>query len=84
MPNSLQPYSLLLLALVLVVVVAAVLLRNKPRPADIIAFIGIVLGLVAVYLYIRPTQTPLMGEAASVQAVIGKGKPVLLEFQSPY
>jgi hypothetical protein len=29
-------------------------------------------------------QTPLIGEAADVQAMIGKGKPVLLEFQSPY
>ncbi len=78
------PYSLLLLAIVLLIIVAVVLFHNRPRPVDILAFAGIVIGLLAVYFYIRPVETPLMGEAANVRAMIGNGKPVLLEFQSPY
>jgi hypothetical protein len=82
--DFLQPYSLLLFAIVLLAVVAVVLFRNRPRLPELLAFGGIVLALLIVYYYIRPVQTPLIGEAADVQAMIGRGKPVLLEFQSPY
>jgi hypothetical protein len=83
MAQIFQAYSLLWIAGALVILVGLLLFRNKPRPADALAFLGLLVGLVAIYFYVRPTQT-LMGEAASVQQMIGAGKPVLLEFQSPY
>lgn len=79
-----QYYSAVWIALALLVIVAVVLFRNKPRLYEILAFAGIFIGLAALYFYIRPVQTELMGEAAEVQAMIGQGTPVLLEFQSPY
>lgn len=84
MPESLQPYSLIWIAAILLVVVAAILFRNRPRPVEILAFAGVIFGLVAVYFFVRPVQTVLMEDAAEVQAMIGAGQPVLLEFQSPY
>ncbi len=81
---TMQHYSVLLLGLVLVLVLAFALFRRGTRLQDSLAFLSLLLGLVVVYFYVRPVQTPLMGEAANVQAQIGKGTPVLLEFQSPY
>ncbi len=66
------------------VIVGFVLFRNKPRIPEVAAFLGIFIGLTALYFYIRPVQTELVGEAAEVQSMIGQGVPVLLEFQSPY
>lgn len=84
MPSELQPYSLIWVAAILIIVVGVVLLRNHPRPVEILAFAGVIVGLLAVYWVIRPVQTVLVDDAAEVQAMIGIGKPVLLEFQSPY
>ena len=80
----LQTHSLFWIAGALVAVLALLLFRNKPKLPEIAAFATIVIGMLVVYSYIRPTQTALIGEAAQVQAMIGQGKPVLLEFQSPY
>lgn len=82
--NIFQTYSVLWMTGLLLLLVAALLFRRKPRLAELGAFGVLVLGLVAVYLIVRPVQTPLMGEAARVRAAIGQGTPVLLEFQSPY
>ena len=80
-----QFYSVLWMSAILLGIVAFFLFRNrKPGAGEIIAFGVIALGLVAAWLVIRPQQTPLMGEAAEVQAKIGAGQAVLLEFQSPY
>lgn len=79
-----QPYSLLLITGFLLVVLGIILFRQRPRPQVVVAFLTVVVALVAVYFYIRPIQTPLIGDAAHVKAMIGQGKPVLLEFQSPY
>jgi drug/metabolite transporter superfamily protein YnfA len=84
MPFSIQPYSLLIAAGALALVLGVVLLRGKPTARDYLAFGGIMLALIVAWFAIRPTQTPLMGAAADVQARIGHGQPVLLEFQSPY
>lgn len=79
-----QPYSLAWVFGVLVAAIAIILVRSKARPPVFIAFLSIVIGLMLVYFYVRPVETPFMGDAAQVQAQIGQGKPVLLEFQSPY
>lgn len=79
-----RTYSLLWGALFLLIIFAIIIIRSKARPRVIVAFISIAIGLTMVYFYVRPTQTPLLGSSAQVQALIKQGKPVLLEFQSPY
>jgi len=79
-----QPYSLLWAAGILLGAIAIILLRNKARPPVLVAFLSIVIGLALAYVYARPVQTPLLGDVAQVQGIIGHGKPVLFEFQSPY
>ena len=77
-------YSFLWIALGLTIVAGLVLLSNRPRLRDFISFGVIVAGLIVAWLVLHPRQTPLMENAKSVQAMIGSGRPVLLEFQSPY
>ena len=77
-------YSFLWLALGLTAVAGLVLLTNKPRLRDFVAFGVIVAGLLVAWLVLHPRQTALMKDAKSVQAMIGAGTPALLEFQSPY
>jgi len=84
MDSFFNQYSFLLIAIALTLVSGLVLLTHSPKWKDYLAF-GIILGgLVIAWLIIHPRQTPLMKDARSVQAMIGAGKPVLLEFQSPY
>jgi len=82
--NIIILYSLLWVTAILLVVFAGVLFRRRRGLPEILAFSALLVGLLVVYFAIRPTQTPLMGEAASARAMIGQGKPALLEFQSPY
>ena len=79
-----QPYSLLWVTGILLAAIAIVLFRNKARPPVLVAFLSIIIGLVLVYFYIRPVQTPLLGSVVQIGTIIGQGKPVLFEFQSPY
>lgn len=78
-------YSALWMAALLVVVVAVALFRHhRPSLRDFFALGALVTGLFIAWLRLHPVQTPLMEDAQKVQAMIGQGKPVLLEFQSPY
>jgi hypothetical protein len=77
-------YSFVWIALGLTLVAGLVLLTNKPHLRDFVSFGVIVAGLIVAWLVLHPHQTPLMDDAKSVQAMIGSGTPVLLEFQSPY
>jgi thiol-disulfide isomerase/thioredoxin len=77
-------YSFLWVALALTIVAGLVLLTNKPKLKDFISFGVIVAGLFVSWLILHPQQTALMNDAKAVQAMIGDGIPVLLEFQSPY
>lgn len=79
-----QYYSAVWILLALFIIVGIVLFSRKPRLPEIIAFTLVFVSIVGLYFYLRPIQTELMGEAAEVQAMIGQGTPVLLEFQSPY
>lgn len=82
--NILNQYSFIWLAAAVTLIAALVFLRKKPRLPDFLAVGVILLALVAAWFVLRPRQTLLSGEAAEVQARIGQGTPVLLEFQSPY
>ncbi|MBI1795086.1 MAG: hypothetical protein HYR70_12990 [Chloroflexi bacterium] len=77
-------YSFLWIALGLTLVAALVLLTNKPKARDFVSFGVITAGLLISWIILHPRATPLMDNAKAVQAMIGAGKPVLLEFQSPY
>ena len=77
-------YSFLWIAAGLTIVAGLVLLTNRPRLRDFLSFGVIVAGLGVAWLILHPHQTPLMNDVKSVQAMIGAGTPVLLEFQSPY
>jgi hypothetical protein len=79
-----REYSFLLVALGLGIATGVMLLTNKPKWNDFLAFGAIVTALVASWVILHPRQTPLMDDAKAVQSLIGAGTPVLLEFQSPY
>ena len=77
-------YSYIFIASGFAFIAGFVLLSNKPKWNDYLAFGFIVGGLVFAWVTLHPRQTLLMEDAQEVQAMIGTGKPVLLEFQSPY
>lgn len=77
-------YSFVFIAAGFALIAGLILLTNKPKWNDYLAFAVIVGGLVTAWATLHPRQTLLMDEAAEVRAMIGAGQPVLLEFQSPY
>lgn len=84
MASFFNQYSLFLILIAFLALLAFLLFRKGIRLQEIIAFIVIFAGLAVAWVALRPTQTPLSEAASDVQARIGAGKPVLLEFQSPY
>jgi hypothetical protein len=84
MEQFINQYSFLWMVGAFVLLLALILLRGESKARNTIALIALVAGLFMTWLFLRPTQTPLTGDAQQVQALIGAGKPVLLEFQSPY
>ena len=84
MASMFNQYSLILILIAILAVVAFLLFRKGIRIQEIIAFLVIFAGLAVAWMALRPTQTPLSDAASNVQARIGTGRPVLLEFQSPY
>jgi hypothetical protein len=77
-------YSFIFISAGFALIAGVILLTNKPKWNDYLAFGVIVAGLVIAWAVLHPRPTLLMDDAKEVQAMIGKGKPVLLEFQSPY
>lgn len=77
-------YSFVIAAVAFFVVAAILLLGRKPRWQEFLSLGVIGLGLVVAWVVLHPVQTPLMEDAAKVRSMIGQGKPVLLEFQSPF
>lgn len=80
----LNQYSFIVISTFLTVVAGFLLLKNKPKWKNFLAFGIIITGLVFAWIIIHPRQTPFMNNAQAVQEMIGAGKPILLEFQSPY
>jgi len=72
------------IGVLLVGMVSLVLFTDKPKWNDYLAFSVIVGAYLAAWIILHPRQTPLIEDAQTVQAMIGSGTPVLLEFQSPY
>jgi hypothetical protein len=68
----------------LTAVAGLILLTDKPKWNDFLAFGVITTALLSAWIILHPRQTPLMDNSKLVQQMIGAGTPVLLEFQSPY
>ncbi len=84
MNSLINQYSFVLVALLFTVVTGLILLTKSPKWNDYLAFVVVAFGFIAAWVILHPVQTPLMNDAKKVSAMIGAGKPVLLEFQSPY
>jgi len=84
MNQLVNQYSALWIASAFILLVALTLFRQKPTARDFIALGVVTIGVALAWVTLHPRQTPLMDNAKMVQDMIGQGKPVLLEFQSPY
>jgi len=84
MDSIFPEYSFPALAVAIVAVAGLVLLTRNPKWNDYLAFGVIFAAILTAWIVLHPRQTPLMDDAKMVQKMIGAGKPVLLEFQSPY
>jgi drug/metabolite transporter (DMT)-like permease len=84
MDKLVNQYSAVVSAALLTLVLGFFLLKDGLRWTNLLALAAILAGLFLVWLAAHPTQTQQYHQAAQVQSQIGAGKPVLLEFQSPY
>lgn len=83
MQHWLNQHSFLVVAAGVLILPAAILLRDGVRPADVAALGAVGLGLALAYARLRPGEST-QRQADLVRAQIGQGRPVLLEFQSPW
>ncbi|MBV6397350.1 MAG: hypothetical protein HFACDABA_02964 [Anaerolineales bacterium] len=84
MGSIFNQYSFVFAAALIFMVAAFLLLGRSARWQEYISLGVIGAGLIVAWSVLHPVQTPLMEDAANVRAMIGQGKPVLLEFQSPF
>jgi hypothetical protein len=84
MEQTFNQYSFVFIASALILIGVIFVFSRKPRWQDALALGVVTAGIVTAWFILHPVQTPLMDDAKNVQALIGQGKPVLLEFQSPY
>jgi hypothetical protein len=83
MQHWFNQHSFLIAAATAILLLAIVLLRDGVRPSDLFALGALCLGLALAYVLLRPGESTRT-QVEAVQAEIGRGVPVLLEFQSPY
>lgn len=76
-------HSFSLFAAASIIVLAIYLFRDGVESGDFIAFGALILGLVIAYGLLQPGPSTL-AQVDQVEAKVGAGQPVLLEFQSPY
>lgn len=81
MAQILNHNSFAIFGLVVFVAAAVILLRRGREPRQLLILGGIGAALLLVYFGIRPAEAT-SGEVSEIQAQIGDGTPVLLEFQS--
>ena len=81
--NIVNQQSFTLAAIFLLGLLAFILLHDGPKWRDWLVLGLVTAGIVLLWLTIRP-QASHSHSAREVEALIGSGTPVLLEFQSPY
>lgn len=75
-------YNSFLISVILILLgVAVAILRRGRQPKQLAILGGVAVVVLLVYLGLRPNAAT-SDEAAELQAQIGQGTPVLLEFQS--
>ena len=79
----LNQHSFTILGGAAVLVLAVVLLRDGAQPGDLVALGALILGLAISFALFNPRRSTV-SDSEQVLAEIGAGRPVLLEFQSPY
>jgi H+/gluconate symporter-like permease len=79
----LNQHSFTLVGAAALLALAVLLLRDGLRGSDLMALGALALGLGLAFLLLNPGPSTL-AQAEAVQAQIGAGAPVLLEFQSVY
>jgi hypothetical protein len=77
-------YSALWFGAFLLAIAAFILFRRKASLPRILIFSVLLVGLATAWLVLHPRQSATYTSADQVQAAIGSGTAVLLEFQSPY
>lgn len=76
-------HSFSLIAAASFIVLSILLLRDGLQTYDALVLLALAGGLLLAYQLLKPGTDSSLA-AADVQAQIGAGDPVLLEFQSPY
>ena len=76
-------HSFILAAVAAVLILALVLLHDGVRVNDLLALGALIAGLAFAYFLFRPSPSSSTN-SRSIEALMHTGKPVLLEFQSPY
>lgn len=84
MTQVINQYSAVISATILLLAVSLFVFKRKSRALKLVLPGIIIAGSLTAWFFLRPVQTMPMNEAENVQALIGGGTPVLLEFQSPY
>jgi len=79
----LNQHSFVVAAAAALILLAVLLFRDGVRPPDLVALGALLLGLAAAYALLAPGRATA-ADSDSVRQEIGRGTPVLLEFQSPY
>jgi len=77
-------YSFPFLAGVIILILAGILLRRGGSDRLLVPLAAIVIGFLLAFWLFSPGASAETSDAAKVEEVIGAGKTVLLEFQSPY
>ena len=76
-------YSFLVAAVFLIGLLAVLANRTRAKQGAYLALALVVVAILVAWYFLRPTPS-VLANAAEIQAQIGSGVPVLLEFQSPY
>ncbi len=84
MDKLINQYSAVWFVFALIGILGFILLRNDFQLSKLLVLTFIILAALGAWLVVRPRQTVDIRDPASVQAAIGGGTPVLLEFQSQY
>ena len=76
-------YSFLVAAVFLIGLLAVLANRARAKQGAFLALALVAVSILIAWYFLRPTPS-VLADAAEIQAQIGSGIPVLLEFQSPY
>ena len=79
----LNQFSFLAAAVFLIGLLAVLANRARAKQAAYLALALVAVAILVAWYFLRPTPS-VLANTTEIQAQIGSGVPVLLEFQSPY